>query len=356
MLARSSPDLAPQTPPLAGTGADGGASWHLRAFEALPAGVVVLNGRGVVEACNPAARKLLGEDPRGAPWRRLAEHAFRPRPDDGPDVSLADGRRVSIATCSLGPGPGQVLLLQDVSEVRALQSRLSQLERLSAVGEMVAALAHQVRTPLAAALLYAGTLGRAAQGTPARQSAERLLAVLRHLEGLVRDLLLFARRGSFEVEDVEVDGLLASLAGQPAAGAPLRLVVTTGSGRARVRGSRQALASALANLVENARDAGATEVRVSSRRDGEGRVCLEVADDGPGVPPEVRERVFEPFFTTRPGGNGLGLAVVRSVARAHGGEALLVEGPGGCFRMVLPVWSDPQEDDGPRRGRGGGEE
>jgi two-component system sensor histidine kinase FlrB len=315
------------------------ARWDLRVLDALPAGVVVLNGLGVVEGCNPAARELFGEDPRGAVWREVAARVFRPRPDDGTDVSLAGGRRVQVSTGSLGRGPGQVLLLQDVTETRLLQARLGQLERLSALGEMVAALAHQVRTPLASALLYAGVLARGATGATAGY-AGRLLGVLRHLDGLVRDLLLFARRGSFELEEVslgQLTGWVGEHLGGRVAERGARLVLTGEAGDAVVQGSRQALTGVLANLVENALEAGAREVRVTSGRHGPGRVWVEVADDGPGVPVELRERVFEPFFTTRPSGSGLGLAVVRAVAQAHGGRVELHEGPGGRFRVELPV-------------------
>ena len=100
-------------------------------LEALPAGVVVLNAQGLVEVCNPAARALMGEDARGQRWREVAARVFRPRPDDGPDLSLVNGRRVHIDTTSLRDPPGQLLLIQDVTEVRALQTRVAQLERLS---------------------------------------------------------------------------------------------------------------------------------------------------------------------------------------------------------------------------------
>jgi two-component system sensor histidine kinase FlrB len=315
-------------------------------FEALPAGLVVLDGLGRVEDCNLAARSLFGEDPRGALWRDTVARLFRPRPDDGPDLSLAEGRRVHVQTGSLGSVPGQVLVLQDVTEVRLLQDRLGQLERLSAMGEMAARLAHQLRTPLASALLYAGALGRPLSGEDAERYSTRLLRVLRHLESLIRDMLLFARRGSFEVEDVLLGDLLLAvrehLAAKLEAGA-VRLEIAAANGETVLRASRQALAGALANLVDNACEAGAATIALTTDQEGASRVGIEVRDDGPGVPPEARARLFEPFYTTRPGGSGLGLAVVRAVAEAHGGTVRLLEtgGRGACFRIDLPVWPSP---------------
>jgi two-component system sensor histidine kinase FlrB len=316
-------------------------------LDALPAGVVVLNGLGVVEGCNPAARSLFGADPTGTLWREVVAQRFRPRPDDGPDLSLADGRRVRVATGALDPLPGQVLLLQDVTATRALQDRLGQLERLSALGEMAARVAHQIRTPLASAILYAGALARpAADGPETGRFAGRLMQVLRQLEALVRDMLLFARQGSFEVEEVSLGELFEALRAQVAgrrASAGARVDLPEAGDGVRLRCSRQALAGALANLVDNAWEAGADTVTVSLGRAAPTRLRIEVRDNGPGVPEAAAEKVFLPFFTTRPSGSGLGLAVVRAVVEAHGGSVALVsrEGEGACFRVELPTLERP---------------
>ena len=121
---------------------------HRVVLNALPAGVIVLDGAGVVQECNPAAVELLGEPLFGQRWRDIIARAFAPQADDGHDVSLHDGRRVNLATTPLGDEPGQVVSLTDVTRARTLQDKLSQFERLSALGEMAAGLAHQLRTPL----------------------------------------------------------------------------------------------------------------------------------------------------------------------------------------------------------------
>ncbi len=284
-------------------------------LDALPAGVVVVSALGVVEACNPAARTLVGEDARGHLWRDVAARVFRPRPDDGPDLSLVDGRRVHIDTCSLRDPPGQVLLIQDVTE-------------------------------LASALLYAGALARPAAEVP--RVAGKLLGVLRQLEGLVRDMLLFARQGRFEMEDLTVGALIQGLREQlgprlEARGVSLECRVDAPA--AGLRGSPQALTGALGNLVDNACDAGARRVLLTAGPVGADRLAMDVADDGPGVPPELRERLFRPFFTTRPGGSGLGLAVARAVAEAHGGSVGLLDDSGGArFRIELPLWPQARYD------------
>ena len=134
---------------------------------------------------NPAACELLGEPLVGELWRQVIARSFAPRKDDGHEISLRDGRRLSIATRSLDAEPGQLVLLNDLTETRRLQDQLARHERLSSLGRMVASLAHQIRTPLSAAMLYAGHLAdaekiaqrnppalrRQPQGAPARAGA-----------------------------------------------------------------------------------------------------------------------------------------------------------------------------------------
>ena len=109
-------------------------------LEALPAGVIILNARGLVKECNPAAVALLGEPLIGEKWAAVINRSFKPQADDGHEVSLRDGRKLSVQTCSLENGPGQLVLLYDLTETRELQSRVARNERLSMMGRMVASL------------------------------------------------------------------------------------------------------------------------------------------------------------------------------------------------------------------------
>jgi two-component system sensor histidine kinase FlrB len=333
-----------------------------RMLDVLPAGIVVLDGAGYVEQCNPAAVDLLGEPLQGALWRDVIRRAFAPRLDDGHEVSLKDGRRVSISTqplrteCSgresggresgqtVGQIVGQIMLLKDVTETRLLQERLGHYQRLSDLGEMAATLAHQIRTPLAAALLYAshlahGDLGEADQ----RRFAEKVLSRLRHLEGLIRDTLLLARGGSMDRDVLTVGDLFRDV--QQAMEAQLRAADSTlelidGASQVRLRGNRAMLLAALQNLATNALQAcgEGAHLRLLSQEVGGDAVDLALVDDGPGIPAELQDRVFQPFFTTRAQGTGLGLAIVRAIAQAHRGAVWVDSQPGkGCiFTLRLP--------------------
>ncbi|MEW6354649.1 MAG: ATP-binding protein [Pseudomonadota bacterium] len=320
-----------------------------RLLAALPAGVVVLDGAGNVTEHNPAAVELLGEPLQGRNWQEVAARAFAPHTADG-QTALRDGRRVEVSASSLGAEPGQILLLKDVTETHALQERLSRHQRLSAMGEMAASLAHQIRTPLASALLYASHLANPQQdGVDYRGYSEKIVARLRHLEKLVDDMLLFAKSGNFDADEIVLADLLQDL--KQALDAQLlingcRLEVVDEAPGAALRGNRDALLSMLLNLATNAIQACGSggRLRLHAQRvtdqDGGEMIKLLLTDNGPGIPRALLERIFEPFFTTRPQGTGLGLAVVQAIARAHQG-AVWVEsepGQGSTFGLRFPLW------------------
>lgn len=315
---------------------------------AMPAGVVVLDQRGVIVEVNPAARALLGESLTDKSWAEVSAavltqtglpHEWDLSPSGGKEL-----RRVGINSSPLDAAGGQVLLIHDMTEAYAMQRELQRHQRLSAMGEMAAGLAHQLRTPLATALLYAAHLGK--PGLPEGERtrfADKVLTRLRHLEHLIQDMLLFVKGGSGGQEVVKVSSLLAELQQvmEPQM-AQRRLVfeVEDGSRGAAVLGSRKALTGALLNLLENAMQACPESGRVGLKGslDEDGRVVLAVVDNGYGIDAAILERLFEPFYTTRSDGTGLGLAIVRGVAEAHRGtvEVRSTPGSGSEFFLRLP--------------------
>ena len=311
-------------------------------LDLLPGGVIVIDDRGLVREANPAASELLGLPLEGELWRHVIARCFAPREDDGHEVSLKDGRRLSIATRSLDAEPGQLVLLNDLTETRRLQDQLARHERLSSLGRMVASLAHQIRTPLSAALIYASHLTEQVLPVETQQRfAGRLQERLHELEHQVRDMLVFARGELPLTDKVAPKALMQAL--QAAAqthvqGVSMRWQCDAYGGL--VLCNRDTLVGALLNLIENALQAGTPQVRLKVHlyaRDNTLRLC--VSDSGSGIEPKVLERLGEPFFTTRATGTGLGLAVVNAVARAHQGQLLLHSRPGRgtCALLSLPL-------------------
>lgn len=317
-------------------------------LQVLPTGVVVLDARGFVQQANPVAISMLGEPLIGQRWLDVITRSFRPRSDDGMEVSLHDGRRVQLAITSLQPEPGQLIVLTDLTETRQLQSRIAHLQRLSALGKMMASLAHQIRTPLSSAMLYAQNLTNQKLDQNSRQQFQhKLLNRLQDLEQQVNDLLLFARSGREQqaerlsmqqlLSEVElsVEAMVQQYAGQ--------LVVELPEPDLPVLGNHTALSGALGNLIQNALQHAGPGARIElsaiASEDGQW-VTLAVEDHGPGVPSHLQQQIFDPFFTTRSNGTGLGLAVVQAVAHSHNGQVRCVNGASGGarFEMMLPVY------------------
>jgi two-component system sensor histidine kinase FlrB len=311
-------------------------------LDLLPGGVIVIDGQGVVREANPVARALLGQPLVGMLWRQVIARNFAPREDDGHEISMRDGRRLSIATRSLHGEPGQLVLLTDLTETRRLQDQLSRHERLSALGRMVASLAHQIRTPLSAALLYASHLNE--QVLPAEQQqrfAGRLKERLHELENQVRDMLIFAR-GELPLPDrlspVVLFGALRAAAEAHVGDMAVRWQCDVRDGELLC--NRDTLVGTVLNLIDNAIQAAGRDARLKIhlyRRANQLRLC--VSDNGPGMDKETLARLGEPFFTTKTTGTGLGLAVVKAVARAHQGQLLLQSraGRGTCAIVSLPL-------------------
>lgn len=292
-------------------------------LQAMPSGVVILNGDGIVIDANPVAVELLEHSLRGARWIDVIHSAFAPQEDDGHEVSLRNGRRVKLAITPLTPEPGQLIVLTDLTETRLLQKNLSHLQRLSALGKMVATLAHQVRTPLSAALLYASNLASPKLSESAKiKFQQKLVDRLNELERQVNDMLLMAKGRQDELgELIALEDVIANVMAncEPIVAKQNCTLSFTDTSCSLMLANANALSSAINNLVMNSLEAGASEIRIVATESAE-QLLLEVIDNGKGLDANMQQKVLEPFFTTKAQGTGLGLAVVQSVVRNHGGQ------------------------------------
>ena len=273
---------------------------------------------------------MLGEPLLAQPFAAVLSARRGRRGGVGEHTELRSGRFVNISRREL-PSGGEVVLLTDVTESHLMQVFLARQQRLLTMGELAAGLAHQIRTPLAAALLYASQMtlpGRSPQDLA--RCAEKTVDSLKQLDRLVNDMLAFAHGGAAR-ELVSVSALLEQVAQwlRPALRAGIRLTIRTQAPDLTVRANAPSLVSAVLNLATNALQAATADLDLEllARRAADGRAQIVVSDNGPGVPAHIRERIFEPFFTTRARGNGIGLAIVKSVVEAHQGSVSLAEAP-----------------------------
>lgn len=310
---------------------------------ALPAGVVAIDASGKVGELNPAAIRILGEPLLGLDWRQVAQRLESAGVRDEWHVTRPSGgqpRRIRIEGSARDAAGGHILLLHDVTELHRMQDELRRNQRLSAMGEMAARLAHQLRTPLATALLYTAHLTQPdVQNEVRAQFAEKALSRLRHLERLIGDMLLFVKGQAGASESLAVTDLLAELRQviEPQMACHgLHFSIVGNGAAAMVTADRKALCGALISLLENAIQASPQggSVTLTCAVAGE-TLAFRVRDEGSGIPFDIQGRLFEPFFTTRKEGTGLGLAIARSVALSLGGSIEVVSAPGAGSEFVL---------------------
>jgi two-component system, sensor histidine kinase FlrB len=310
-------------------------------IKGLPGGVLVLGGRGEIQEFNPAARDLLGEPLLGQSYSAVRERSSVNPAGLGEQTELRSGRFVNVSRRALDNG-GEVILLTDVTESHLMQVLMTRQQRLLTLGELAAGLAHQIRTPLAAALLYASQMTLADRNPDGvTRCAQKTVESLKQLDKLVHDMLAFAHGGAAR-EIVSVSALLEQVAQwlRPALRAGNRLTIRTQAPNLTVRANAPSLVSAVLNLATNALQAASAplDLELLARRTPQGRAQIVVSDNGPGVPEAIRERIFEPFFTTRARGNGIGLSIVKSMVEAHGGSVRLTDSAqGATFVIELPA-------------------
>jgi len=331
-------------------------------LEVLPGGVVVLNGEGKVQQCNAAAVNMLGEPLQGEDWVSVIQRAFAEKADNSPDIALLDGRLVHISTSPLQNEPGQIVLLNDVTETRQLQLKISHLQRLSAMGEVAAKLAHQMRTPLSSAMLYLSPLMKEDTALNLRQKfAKKLHKSIVHMEGLIKDMLAYSRGDMANTAPVSVNALCEGVEQQflsQSDAEKVHLQVNNALEDAYVYGSQDALSSAINNLLNNARaacePAGEITLYTADIEDKQGLQWVEISveDNGIGISAADQKNILTPFYTTRSAGTGLGLPVVNSIAKAHRGTLGFVSdlGQGSTFCIRLPKFNvststvEPKQD------------
>ncbi|MGQ3888937.1 sensor histidine kinase [Legionella sp. CNM-1927-20] len=311
---------------------------HHEICQRLPCGLVVINAQGVVVWFNHMAEDLLGDELEGAIWLDVIKRSFAPKEDDGYEVSLVDGRRISVAISSLNSLPGELVTLTDLTTTRQYEQEKAEYSRFLALGRMTAQLAHQIRTPLSSAILYTEHLlnSAIAQARMAKWIMS-IQACHASIEKQVQDLLSFARGEAIELANVnvsewgkELEKRIYSLALPPT----LKLIIDNQLGTGSYCLHTESLIGAILNLITNAIQAGASciELTLSYIKNN---LEISIKDNGCGMTESVKAQAFAPFFTTKAEGTGLGLAVVKAVVKAHHGDIRLESSPGqGCCIQI----------------------
>jgi signal transduction histidine kinase len=252
---------------------------------------------------------------------------------------------------------GATLFFKDLTRVEQLEERERLKDRLATLGEMAAAIAHEVKNPLASIEVMAGVLKRQlADHTEALDGLDDIIKEAKMANAIVVEVLEFVRPIPLQVERASVDEVIKdsiTLAEGKMRRGAVSIDTDIAPNVPDLLADPQQLRQLFSNLLANAFEAlggeGHVEIRATVRPAEEEpagggellppQVVVEVRDDGPGITPDDLERIFSPFFTTKPQGTGLGLAIVRKVVDAHDGhiDAVSAPGRGATFRVTLPV-------------------
>ena len=309
----------------------------------LPVGIVVLDDYGTIIENNEIAKNLIGTDLQGETWNKIAKKYLAAGYSGNSEVCLKNGNRISLKIESQQRSEGKVIIINDVNSEYSYHESINRKERLESLGNMVASLAHQVRTPLSAAFLYVSSLEkRINKQEPSFQLIENVKHCLRSLEETVNDMLSFAK-GEWQLNDlISVQQLAKDLHTDIQREFGNYLIEIDEKylhDDPKVSINYIAFWGALKNVIQNAIQASEFDKKVLVEIKTEGReLVFSVHDKGKGISNELKEKIFEPFFTTKAGGTGLGLAVVRSIVEAHRGtvEAKDEVPHGLCVDIRIP--------------------
>ncbi|MEM7309977.1 MAG: ATP-binding protein [Planctomycetota bacterium] len=329
---------------------------HLEAvLRSLPTGVVVRDADGRIARINESALAILGTGEAATRFFEGAGGAAEALHDQtGPT-----GRRMVIAArrsavCDAGGSPvGSVEILDDRTELASMSERMHTLDKMAALGTMGGGIAHEIRNPLNAVKGFASLLERrlADDDAQARRWASRIVEGAAEADAIIESLLAFASPERVKLDPIDPEALVAD-AVRAALGPDTEVEVSTECDAPEFAADRIKLRQALRNLIANASEAqgGCGTVHIKLTREGDS-IVARVRDKGPGIPSELRARVLDPFFTTRPEGTGLGLALVATIARLHAGSIDIGAAPaplGGAEISIqipyqLPPTAQPHE-------------
>lgn len=333
-------------------------------LNSLADGVIAVDPAQRVTAINPAAQRMLGtaagtalgrpyatlfKEERTA-WSALLDTLRSGREHVGaeidcplPDRTLHLSASSSLLRDSRGAPIGAVVVLKDQTEQRRLATQVMRADRLAALGELVAGVAHEIRNPLTSIRGFMQYLEDCDDPAEWREYAPLIVRQVDGLNRIVSELLEFGRPRPPSLRRVDLNGLVADVARLAGGKQGVTVTCALAADLPPLEADAEALKQALLNLLINALQAlpDGGSVRIATAAGPAGGSEVSVSDDGIGIAPENLEKVFDPFFSTKPSGTGLGLAMVHRILDAHGGSVAIDSTPGAGTTVVLRLPAPP---------------
>ena len=326
-------------------------------IESMPDGLLTLDSQGLIEACNPKVLEftamdfetLKGKRPenlfdkwasdslRNTPGNKAFSYTFRHKNGNEVPVEISS----SFLKDEHGKQLGTVLLLRDLREIRSMEEQLERSRRLVALGRMAAGIAHEIRNPLGTLRGFAQYFGSRAEDEASKEYSALMIGEVDRLNENISSLLQFSRPRKPEFSTVDIAQLIkktCKLLEHDFRESNITLE-TTGNLSGKTEADGDLLLQVMLNLLKNginASESGAT-ITLSCKENKE-NICITVADNGIGMNREEQEQMFDPFFTTRKAGTGLGLAVSHQIVEQHSGrfDVKSQPGKGTSITMILP--------------------
>jgi nitrogen fixation/metabolism regulation signal transduction histidine kinase len=308
--------------------------------------ILVVDTEDRVTMCNRSAENLLSVNKAADLGKRYYELGFS-LSREGSDVVLRVNGSKHTVMCSYSPVPGaggglrgKVVLIKDITRLRELETQHERNQRLISMGEMAAKIVHEIRNPLCSTELFATLLSRELESEEHRVLAAGISEGISHMNRILTNMLYFAKPHACRLVKTDLGGVVRDC---------LRLIAPTFHSRevtvecslrpVEILGDAELLKQAFLNIVINAMQASSAGGSIKTDlREEDAFVVLSVSDQGEGIRPEDREKIFDPFFSTKDKGTGLGLAITSKIVQGHGGYIKVASevGQGSTFSIYLP--------------------
>jgi PAS domain S-box-containing protein len=321
-------------------------------LQSVPSGVVSFDQELRITKMNSSAEKILDVKERDATGRKYNEIFSGPVDElignrntiERGEIGYVtkSGKRIwlGLSMTPLRDGAdniiGQILVFTDLTELKAFQSQMELRERLSTLGEMSAGIAHELRNPMGVISGYTKILMKKVEeaSKPAVEAIAKEVAVM---DRIITDFLSFAKPTEPVLSEVDLNGLIDGCLGGLPSGVERITVIRETDALPKVMGDEVLLRQSLINLIQNAIEAmpDGGELRISGT--GGDPLSITISDTGHGIPTNVRDKIYLPFFTTKERGTGLGLSIVHKIVVSHGGSLHVESGEQGTtFTIRLP--------------------
>ncbi len=344
-------------------------------LESLTSGVIVVDENQIITTLSQTAGAILNLPPDECLNRPLNEavphplfHTMVERLKESQKGNLiqdeelksSEGRRIKVRVSASpvhdasGARLGTVLIVQDITELKQLEEEAERNDRLRAMGEMAAGIAHEIRNPLASIELFASVMKKDSKGDPEKiKLADHIVSGVKNMDRIISSLLLFAKSPEPSRQQCNINDLLRGiLESNTGLQAPdnVTLYCDYCKDEPLAQGDKELLQQAFLNFLRNAvqamPDGGDLKLRIEKNRSSDDNtyhrhfITTTISDTGVGISPGDRENIFNPFFSTKDKGTGLGLAIAHNIVKAHQGtiDVQSREGEGTTFIVNLPGW------------------